>query len=54
MNEAIKDNRIWVGKDGNGVPRVKTYLYAKDRGITPETLIFAKDGSTNENAKNEL
>ncbi len=54
MNEAIKDNRIWFGKDGNGVPRVKTYLYAKDRGLTPETMIFAKDGSTNENAKNEL
>lgn len=54
MKKAIKDNCIWFGKDGNGVPRVKTYLNAKDRGLTPETLILAKDGSTNENAKNEL
>ena len=54
MNEAIKDNRIWFGMDGNGVPRVKTYLYAKDRGLTPETMIFAKDASTNEQAKNDL
>ena len=54
MKKAIKDNRIWFGKDGNGVPRVKTYLNAKDRGLTPETMIFAKDGSTNEKAKNDL
>lgn len=54
MEEAIKDNRIWFGNDGNGVPRVKTYLYAKDRGLTPETLLFAKDASTNEKAKNYI
>lgn len=51
MDAAIKDNRIWFGKDGNGVPRIKTYLNAKDRGLTPETLLFAKDVSTNEKAK---
>lgn len=27
MTEAISDNKIWFGKDGNGVPRVKTYLH---------------------------
>lgn len=54
MNEAIKDNRIWFGKDGNGVPRIKTYLNAKERGLTPESLLFAKDVSTNEKAKNDL
>ncbi len=54
MKEAIADNRIWFGRDGNGVPRVKTYLYAKERGLTPETMLFAKDMSTNEGAKNEL
>lgn len=54
MNAAIKENRIWFGKDGNGVPRIKTYLNAKERGLTPESLLFAKDVSTNEIAKNEL
>lgn len=58
MKEAIADNRIWFGQDGNGVPRVKTYLNAKERGLTPETVISdkisAKEGSTNENAKNDL
>lgn len=54
MQEAIDDNRIWFGSDGNGVPRVKTYLYAKERGLTPETMIMAKEGGTNEKAKNDL
>lgn len=54
MQEAIKDNRIWFGKDGNGVPRIKTYLHAKERGLTPETILFAKDATTNEVAKTEL
>lgn len=54
MNEAIKEDRIWFGKDGNCVPRIKTYLNAKERGLTPESLLFAKDVSTNEIAKNEL
>lgn len=54
MEEAIKDNRIWFGKDGNGVPRVKTYLDAKERGLTPETMLFARDVGTTESAKNHI
>lgn len=60
MKKAIADNRIWFGKDGNGVPRLKTFLNSKERGLTPETMIFnkdilmAEDASTNENAKNDL
>ena len=54
MEKAIEDNRIWFGLDGNGVPRIKTYLYAKERGLTPETMLFAKEVSTNEKAKNDL
>ena len=54
MQKAIADNRIWFGKDGNGVPRIKTYLNAKERGLTPESILFAKDVSTNEKAKNDL
>jgi adenine-specific DNA-methyltransferase len=47
MDEEIKEGKIWFGKDGNGVPRVKTYLEAKERGLTPETIIFASDVATN-------
>jgi len=54
MEKAISEGRIWFGKDGNGVPRIKTYLDAKERGLTPETIIFAEEASTNEVAKNAL
>lgn len=54
MNQAIAGGRIWFGKDGNGVPRIKTYLDAKDRGLTPETIWFASDVATTEKAKTDL
>lgn len=54
MERAIAEGRIWFGRDGNGVPRVKTYLEAKDRGLVPETIWFAEDVATNEIAKNLL
>lgn len=54
MDQAIRDGRLWFGKDGNGVPRIKTYLNAKDRGLTPETILFAAEAGTNESAKNQL
>lgn len=54
MQEAIDEGRIWFGKDGNGVPRIKTYLDAKERGLTPESIWFAEDVSTTENSKNQL
>ena len=54
MQKAVSDGRIWFGKEGNGVPRVKTYFEAKERGLTPETIWFADDVTTNELAKNLL
>ena len=54
MDKAISDGRIWFGRDGNGVPRIKTYLHAKERGLTPETILFATEVGTNESAKNSL
>ena len=54
MQKAIDDGRIWFGKDGNGLPRIKTYLLEKDRGLRPESLLFADTCGTNESAKNKL
>lgn len=54
MIKAIAEGRIWLGADGKNVPRKKTYLYEKERGLTPETIWFANDVSSNEQAKNEL
>lgn len=54
MRREIAEGKIWFGKDGNGVPRVKTYLNEKERGLTPETIFFASDVGTNESAKAEI
>ncbi len=34
----VKDNRIWFGTDGNGVPRIKRFLSEVKQGITPMTV----------------
>ncbi|MBW8334620.1 MAG: site-specific DNA-methyltransferase [Prolixibacteraceae bacterium] len=54
MNEAIADNRIWFGNDGNGVPRIKKFLNEGQQGLTPETIWWAKEVGTNDTAKREL
>lgn len=54
MQQSIIDKRIWFGASGNNVPRIKTFLNQKDRGLTPETILFAQDVSTTEEAKNSL
>ncbi|MBE0470189.1 MAG: site-specific DNA-methyltransferase [Methyloprofundus sp.] len=54
FDQMASEGRIWFGKDGNGVPRVKTYLHAKERGLTPESIWFAKDAFTTEKSKNAI
>ena len=54
MYEEIKDNNIWFGKDGNGVPRIKKFLTEGRQGLTPETIWFAKEVETNDTAKRLL
>ena len=38
LEEMIKDNRIWFGKDGSNTPRVKKFLSEVKEGITPMTI----------------
>ncbi len=54
MDEAIADNRIWFGSDGNGVPRIKKFISEGKQGLTPETMLFADKVGTNDTAKREL
>lgn len=54
MNELIKDDRVWFGNDGNGVPRKKKYLSETEIKITPETLWLGNDVGTNKEAKKHL
>ncbi|MDO5576641.1 MAG: site-specific DNA-methyltransferase, partial [Fibrobacter sp.] len=51
----VQDNRIWFGKDGKGVPRIKKFLEeSDDKGLTPETMWSAEDVGTNDSAKKHL
>ncbi|MFL2659447.1 MAG: site-specific DNA-methyltransferase [Alphaproteobacteria bacterium] len=43
MKNLIKDNRIYFGKDGNNVPRVKRYLSEMPNGIVPQTILLYDD-----------
>ena len=54
MEQAIKDNRIWFGGNGNGVPRIKKFLNEGKQGLTPETMWMATNVGTNDSAKREL
>ena len=39
----VNDNRIWFGKDGNNVPRIKRFLSEVKQGITPLTVWLHQD-----------
>ena len=50
----IEDGRIWFGRDGTGVPRLKKYLSESVLSMTPETLWLGDDVGTNKEAKKHL
>ncbi|MHC5225054.1 site-specific DNA-methyltransferase [Ignatzschineria sp. LJL83] len=52
LAELISDNRIYFGLNGSNVPRQKKFLSESgDTGLTPETIWYADDVSTNDQAK---
>lgn len=54
MQEAIADNRIWFGEDGNNVPRIKKFMTEGKQGLTPESILAADFVGTNDSAKRDL
>ncbi|MEZ0542703.1 site-specific DNA-methyltransferase [Fibrella arboris] len=48
------DNRIWWGKNGNGVPAIKRFLSEVQGGIVPQTLWFYNDVGHTQDAKKEV
>ena len=48
-----RDNRIWYGKSGDGVPRIKKFLNESDGQVVPSIWDMAEVGS-NEEAKKEV
>lgn len=54
MKKLIEDNRIWFGKDGNNVPRLKTFLSEVQSGITPNSIWFHEEVGHTQGAKQSL
>ncbi len=53
FEEKVKDNRIWFGPNGNGVPAIKRFLSElKFDGMAPASLLYYKDvGHSQEGAQ---
>ena len=49
-----KDNRIWWGEEGNGVPRLKRFISEVKDGVVPQTLWKYEDVGHTQEAKEEL
>jgi adenine-specific DNA-methyltransferase len=50
----VKDNRIWFGKKGDGIPRLKTFLSEVQAGLRPNTIWFHHEVSHNQEARQSL
>jgi adenine-specific DNA-methyltransferase len=49
-----KDNRIWWGKNGTAIPRIKKFLSEAKSGVVPSTMWFHEVAGTNGEAKQEV
>lgn len=51
--ELDKKGRVWWGKDGNAIPRIKKYLKEMDEGIVPVDYWLHQFAGTNAESKTE-
>ena len=54
FKELCADNRIWWGKNGDGVPRRKAFLCEVQDGIVPPTIWTHEDSGNTQEAKKEM
>ena len=54
LQDLVDDNRVWFGKNGDSVPRLKSFLSESSRGLTPHTIWKADEVGTNDAAKKSL
>ena len=53
INNMLKENRLYFGKDGLGGPQVKRYLKEVKDGVTPLTIWTRDEVGDNQEGKNE-
>jgi adenine-specific DNA-methyltransferase len=54
MQAEIRAGRVYFGRDGNAVPRLKKYLSEAKIGVAPSTLWMADEVGTTDSAKKHL
>ena len=54
MEAEIRAGRVYFGRDGNAVPRLKKYLTDAKIGVAPSTLWMADEVGTTDSAKKHL
>ncbi|WP_039174689.1 site-specific DNA-methyltransferase, partial [Gallibacterium genomosp. 1] len=54
FNEMVADNRIWFGKSGGNVPRIKRFLSEVQNGIKAISLLKHNEVGHNQEASQEL
>lgn len=52
--QMVKNNEVWFGSDGNGVPRQKRFLSNVKQGITPMTIWKYQDVGHSQDATKKL
>ena len=52
--ELVKDNRIWFGKEGNNVPRLKRFLSEVQSGMVPISIWKHNDVGHNQEGRQEV
>ncbi|TMJ15984.1 MAG: site-specific DNA-methyltransferase [Alphaproteobacteria bacterium] len=48
------DGRVWWGRDGRSIPRIKRYLSEVKQGVVPATMWFHEEAGQNAQAKAEV
>jgi adenine-specific DNA-methyltransferase len=54
FQEMVRDNRVWFGRDGNGVPRLKVFLSEVEQGLVPTSLWLKDEVGSTADAKREI
>jgi len=54
FEELVADNRVWFGKDGLGMPRLKRFLSDVKQGSVCKTIWFRTEVGDNQDSKREV
>lgn len=54
LKEADADGRIWFGRNGTAVPRLKKYLNEMRQGVIPKTIWLYNEVGSNDDAKRAI